>query len=197
MPAPTPLHETPLEADASRGHAHERGFSVVEMMVAVVIIAILAAAAMMAFGGSKTAVRSKETTAVGAVYAQAIAQFQSDHGNMLPTDADMKSPVLGPKNLLGAAYVRSVPEGVTAGRIGVTMRGSAPAECGSTGLANIAAGVQTGWVSYCPEAAPGYGIRVASRASGSSSWTDAATAKACWMGNTAKAPRCDALPPAS
>lgn len=177
MPAPDDQSHARVTPAHARG-VDERGFTVVELTVAMAIIIVLAAAAMLAFGGSKGAVRGKEAVAVGASYAQAIAQFQADNANNNPTAAQMGSANRGPLNLLGKPYLGGTPEGVTAGRVAVTMTGTCSAPPN---------GSFTGAVTYCPEAAPAYGIRVNTRTNPSQAWT---AGKVCWHGNTAQTPRC-------
>jgi type II secretory pathway pseudopilin PulG len=177
-------------SSASTARTREHGFTLVEILVAMIIIIALMALAIIAFRGSKTATYEKEARAAGAAYAQGISAWQADHANRVPGAADFMNPASkGPTDLLGKPYLPSEPSGVAEGRIGFSVGancGTAPAAPTGTGVAQ-----QSGWVSFCPETAPHFGVRVMSHAPGSA-WTAAAGAKVCWFGNTAKAPRCAA-----
>jgi prepilin-type N-terminal cleavage/methylation domain-containing protein len=176
--------------------ANERGFSMIELIVALIIVAILGSIAVITFSSSRSAVSAKEGIATGSTYLQAISQYQADHGNMTPTAAQMRpagavgtvpARALGPANLLDKTYVASVPDSVAAGRVGVSMDG---ANCAGGMAAITGAAKQSSWVSYCRVTDSTFGIRIASRANGGASWTDA-KASLCWMGNAASAtPRC-------
>jgi prepilin-type N-terminal cleavage/methylation domain-containing protein len=186
-----PLHR-PRHTDHP-ARTHERGFTLVEILVAMGIILVLVAISISSFRGAKSSTNAKEATAAGAAYAQAIAQWQSDNANRLPGAAAWPtSPsteaMKGPKNLLGKPYIASPPPGMLEGRIGFSMN----ANCGTAPAApvGIGTGVQNAWVSYCPgAAAPDYGVRVLTRRKGSG-WTLADKAKVCWYGRTVNIPRC-------
>lgn len=179
-----------MSHEHERPHARtrEQAFTLVEIIVVLVIMAILGAIAATMFRGASSATRSKEAIAAGTAYAQAISQYQADHANRNPTSPTGTNTTAvrkGPLNLLGKQYLAAIPDGVTAGRTGVSFQ----ANC-ATGKAQVpGASKQSSWVSFCPEAEPNFGIRVATRKNPSSSWTDA-SARVCWMGRTAKTPAC-------
>lgn len=179
-PQPTPIDR----ATAPAGGDRECGFGLVELLVVMVVIAILGAMAMLSLGGAKSSARVNEARAAAAAYDEAIAKFMSDNGNRPPTQLRGNR---GPVDLLGKPYLRALPDGVTGGRIGVSLDGR---NCETSQPSRVAgAGTQTAWISYCAEAAPGYGIRLVTRKNAGSAWNRDG-AKLCWRGNTARAPRC-------
>ncbi len=156
----------------------EQGFSMMELIVVMTIVAILGAIAMIAFHGAKASASMNEAKSTASSYAQAVSQYQNDHGRRNPPDmagnnGDVQQR--GPKNLVGAYYLRSVSDSVTAGRVGVTWV-SSPAmngACASGGKPSPAdASTQTGWVTICLGADPAYAVRVSARANSSASWAD-------------------------
>jgi prepilin-type N-terminal cleavage/methylation domain-containing protein len=162
---------------------NERGFSLIEIIVVMVIIAILMAAVVPRFLGAKAATAKKETTAAGLAYNSAIAQFQADHGNVLPAakagSLDMltlQGKAAGPKNLLKLPYVKNLPSGVAEGRVGVSMDGSncATDATSNPGTAPALAPKALGWVSYCVKNndvnSNAYYIRVNFRDNAASPW---------------------------
>ena len=159
--------------------ARERGFTLVEILVAMTIIAIIMAIAIISFRGAKGTTYAKETIAAGAAYSQAISQFQADHANKLPAGAELikiSNKEAGPANLLNKPYIGSLPEGVDAGRISVSMT------CGGAKSGTY------GHVAFCPGTAPAYEVQVFTRKDSTKAFPGAPT---CTIGNTAStAPRC-------
>ena len=145
------------------------------------------AIAIGSFRGAKSSTRAKETQVVGAAYAQAISQYQADHANRNPkndtaTMGELNGKPAGPKNLLDKPYIKSVPDGVIAGRVGVSMTGDAG--CNTAPEAGF-----SGFVRYCPDGdGPNYAIRVDYKPA-DASW-GSSEAKTCYLGNTVKGPRC-------
>jgi prepilin-type N-terminal cleavage/methylation domain-containing protein len=191
-----PQDEIPMHHSIEPSHprTREAGFTLLEMMIVVVIILILAAIAMTTMRGAKTATRNNEAKATANAYVQAISQYHADYANRNPTapsgstasgGANALRVQKGPLNLLGRPYIKSIPDAVADGRTGVSFR-SGP--CGGK-AAMPGATKQTSWVSACFGADPAYGIRVATRRDGGSSWTDS-SAQVCWLGSTANRPRC-------
>jgi prepilin-type N-terminal cleavage/methylation domain-containing protein len=180
-------HPTQHHARHSR---RERAFTLIEMIIVLIIMLVLAAAAVALLGSSKSATRAKEASAAGAAYAQAISQFQADNANKLPALAGANTDAVrkGPVNLLAKPYLKSMPDGVAAGRVNVFAGTLGGAHCNGTPSAPTDAG--TGWVSMCFAATPpDYGVRVATRKDTGTPWSDP-TSKVCWFGRTANAPRC-------
>ena len=161
----------------TRTHARTRedGFTIVELLIAMLIIVILVVVAIKAFGGAKGATYANEAKAAGSAYLQAVSQFQADNANRLPA-ANQWDAQRGPRNLLNQPYMKTAPEGVLAGRIGVsnTCPGGNPP------------GSFVGYVNVCMQAAPRYYVRVASRKSPS-----ATTWAFCFLGSApAGSPAC-------
>jgi prepilin-type N-terminal cleavage/methylation domain-containing protein len=147
---------------------NERGFTIIELLVGMGIVAVLMAIVVPSFLSAKQSTHSKEAIAAGGAYNAAIAQFQTDHGNMLPGDSDQAPAVqgtpAGPASLLKHSYLKQQPAGVVEGRIGVSM---------STGCqAPPSAGQFVGWVAYCPGnlGANAYSIRVSYRSKPGAAW---------------------------
>jgi prepilin-type N-terminal cleavage/methylation domain-containing protein len=147
---------------------NERGFTIIELLVVMVIMATLIAIVVPNLLGAKQATYSREAVAAGNAYNAAIAQFQTDHGNMLPGNSDQAPNVqgtpAGPASLLKKSYLKEQPAGVVEGRIGVSM---------STGCqAPPSAGQFVGWVAYCPGnlGANAYSIRVSYRSKPGAAW---------------------------
>jgi prepilin-type N-terminal cleavage/methylation domain-containing protein len=178
----------------ARAHAGERGFTLVEIMVVCVIILILMGVAIIAFGGARGAVTSKEAIIAGTAYNDAISKFQADHANNLPAAGDMVTPTTGatargPKSLLGAnkPYLAQLPDGVVAGRVAVKMTPD-NTDCGTApGTPSTNVGTATSLVSYCPGTAPNYGIRVLYKLKKDADWS---AAKVCWLGRSTNTPAC-------
>lgn len=178
----------------TRAHARdaERGFTVVEIVVAMIIAIVLISLAIIAFRGSKTATYANEGKAVGSAYMQMVSQYQADHANNnpapgqpggVPNGNNGAAQKKGPINLLAKPY-GSIPDAVAAGRVGVSFGSN----CGNAAGTPVGAGGHRAWVSVCLEPAPNYGVRVITRGP-SNTWA-AGDAKVCWMGSTAKTPRC-------
>lgn len=166
----------------------EHAATVIELLVACFIAAALVAIVLRSFGDSGATVRQKEARATGAQYDQAIAQFRADHANRNPTAANgdfliRQGKPAGPKDLLGKPYVGAVPEGVSHGRIGVSMD-AGPCDAAPSGSAP-----ETSWISYCPGTDPHYTIRVITRPRPGSPWTGEGV-RVCYLGNTPATPRC-------
>lgn len=153
----------------------------IELAIALFIIAVLAIAGARAFGGAKKATYAGEGKTVGSAYMQVISQYHADHSNQHPplTGNNSAAVIAGPLDLTNKPYMRSVPDAVTAGRVGVSMGAS---NCGASGVS--AASTQVGWVSICYAAAPRFSVRVANRKDAASPWTY------CWMGATTALPKC-------
>jgi hypothetical protein len=147
------------------------------MVVVLLIVVILVSIAFAMLGGAKSSARGNEAKAIGSTYAQAISQYQTDNANKNPPAmASANGASAGPTNLLGKPYITTMPEAAGV-RVGVDMSGGCAAPGG---------GVFTGWVAYCPEGAgPVFGVRVNTRATISDPWSGE-----CWIGRTAKTPRC-------
>lgn len=170
----------------------ESGFGVLELLVVMVIMCVLAAILLLTFNGAKGSAREREGIAAASSYSQAISAYMADHGNKLPSDqADLTER--GPMNLLDKPYMKGPASGVTEGRVGVSMDGS---NCDATAAAPSGVGGQTAWVSFCGDGgAPNYAFRVLTKKE--NGWTEAEGATLCWLGNTAKVPRCGEAPAAS
>ena len=146
----------------------ERGFTLSELLVVMMIIGVLMAVAIPTFMSARTSSYSKEAIAAGSAYYAAIAQFQTDHGNMLPGDSDQAPDVqghpAGPASLLKRSYLKQLPAGVPDDRIGVSMA--------TTCAAPPAGGRYVGWVSYCPGTLTGnaYSVRVSYRGKPGAPW---------------------------
>jgi len=167
----------------SCARSREAGFSVAELIIAMAILTILTIIAMMSFNGAKRSSRVDETKAVGSAYMQAISQYHADHANRHPTTpaGDNSAAVkAGPLNLLNRPYLSPMPEAVSDGRVGVSIRGG---NCGNAKATPSGAGAATatGWVSVCYAAEPRYSVRVLARSSSGASWADA-SATMCWLG---------------
>lgn len=174
MPLP---HPTP-----ARARRREGGFTLVEIMVALMIGIVLMALAIIAFRGSKSASFANEGKAVGSAYMQMVSQYQADHANNNPPTTGNNTAVArkGPLNLLNEPY-GTMPDAVVARRTGVSFG----TYCTGTPPAGAR---ERSWVAVCYEAAPNFGVRVMARSS-DGTWTGPKSVS-CWMGSTAKAPRC-------
>ncbi len=164
-------------------NVRERGFSLIELLVVMAVIAVLMSIAVMAFRSARYTVNTNEARTVGSAYMQAVSQYQADHANLNPTltgsspSADIEK---GPLNLLNKPYLKSIPDAISHGRIGVSMGG---ANCSGTAVAG--AGSRVGWVSVCYGPPPQHYVRVAARRDPS-----AATWTICYMGSTTATPKC-------
>ncbi|MCW2971898.1 MAG: hypothetical protein JWN72_171 [Thermoleophilia bacterium] len=164
----------------------ERGFSLIELIIAMVLVAIMMAVVIPQFFGSKAATRRKEAIAAGSAYRAAVSQFQADHGNRLPAAGAGTAPTAtcaagggdmtlisgkaaGPKNLLCKPYMRGLPSGVQEGRVGISQDGS---NCGTLPTNAGSSPNATGWVSYCSSGidSNSYVVRVSARKSQTSPW---------------------------
>lgn len=178
----------------TRTHAHvrEHGFSVIEMMIALLVIAILIAVVAMGFGGAKKATYAQEGKTVGSAYMQAVSQYHADFANRHPPTTgpptqrwsgnNAPDTQRGPLNLTGAPYMKSVPDAVSSGRVGVSVN----TNCGAPGPPTGAT-TQTAWVSVCYLAEPRFWVRVISRKNSGDVWSGP-SATACYMGAPASPP---------
>lgn len=183
-----PAHPRPTHRPAPAGscaRAGEQGFSVVQLVIVMVIAGILTAVAAPSFLGAKSTAARNNAIAAAASYDQAITRFMGDHGNTVPqanaTDMLGTNGTRGPRNLLGAAYIRSVPSAVDSGAVAASLvGGTAPAA--TTNTARL-------W--YEPGVSPTYRIVVQTRPDSNTAWTaGAASIKTCYLGNTTSTPRC-------
>lgn len=184
MPAPKSSRDT-----HARARTRERGFTVVEITVAMVIVAILMGVAMLGLRSAKGAAYGKEAIAAGAGYSDAIAKFRTDHALQNPAAGDMmtlQGRPAGPRSLVNPAkpYIAPLPDGVVSGRVFANMNPGG--DCGATASGAGAPATAQAVVSYCP-ANPNYAIRVAYRQKSGDPWS---TAKVCWMGNAGRLPAC-------
>lgn len=189
-PGKVSLRKPTSHDPAGARRVEEHAFTMIELLATMLIISILLVIGLLAFRSAQSDAIGREARAVAAAYDQAIASFMSDRANTFPQSTDwfVNSDGLnqGPKNLLGVPYMKGVPEGVAAGRIGVSTDGG---NCGSTLADPTGAGPnQLGWISYCQGTPPQYAIRVITRR-GNKTWTDS-TSKICWRGNTPNTPTC-------
>ena len=152
----------------------ERGFGMAEMMMVMVVVGIMAAIVVLLFGGAKSSTREKEAVSAAAVYAQALASYQSDHANRnAPTSGDARW--VGPLDLVDRPYIKQLPDAVNDGRLVVSAQCSAPS------------GATNAFLAYCPLADPQFEVRVWTRKDASAPWGE----PKCIAGNTqTAAPRC-------
>jgi prepilin-type N-terminal cleavage/methylation domain-containing protein len=175
----------PRTTTAPLRRTRESGFTVVEMMIALFIIVVLAIVAFKAFGGAKKATYANEAKTVGSAYMQSVAQYQADFANRNPTAAawsgnNTTAAQRGPLNLTNQPYMKSVPEAVAGGRVGISVNSN----CGTTASNPSGASTHTGWVSVCYGAEPQFYVRVLSRKDAGSPWA------VCLMGATPATPKC-------
>lgn len=182
----------PRTTTRPQAHACERGFTTLELIVGLLIVAILAAISITAFSGSKKATYALEGKSVGSAYMQAVSQYHADFANRHPPTTgpaalkwsgnNTAAAKRGPLNLLGQPYLKSAPDAVSIGRVGISVN----TNCGAPGTPS-GASTQTAWVSVCYLAAPRLWIRVIARKNSSAAWNGAG-ASACYMGAPASTP---------
>ncbi len=182
----------PRIASRTYTHARERGFTVVEMLIAMVVVAILFAIVIQMFGGAKKATYFQDGKTVGSAYMQAVSQYHADFANRHPPTTgpptqrwwgnNTAATQRGPRNLTGQPYMKSTPESVSAGRVGISVDANCGAPSNPTG-----ASTQTAWVSVCYLAEPRYWVRVIARKNSGAQWTGPG-ASACYMGAPASTP---------
>jgi type II secretory pathway pseudopilin PulG len=179
-----------MHARCPRPTAERRdaGFGVVELVVALLVGAILLALLVIAFRGTKSATYAKEAAAVGSAYSQSVSQYQADFARRNPPGMAGNNGATqkrGPLNVLKSPYLHAVPDGVTAGRIGVSWVEGTTGACANGGKPTppgaSAGAKQVGWVTVCLGTAPQYAVRVSARANASASWS-AKDATSCWVG---------------
>ncbi|MCW2920289.1 MAG: hypothetical protein JWL76_163 [Thermoleophilia bacterium] len=186
----------PRHAPRTQARRTEAGFTMLEMMIVVIIMAILALALMKAFGGAKKGAYANEGKTVGSSYMQAISQYHADFANHHPNAAAWSgsSPAAtaerGPLNLTAQPYMKNIPEGVSAGRVGVSVNVAANCGTGAAPSAPAGAGAQTSWVAVCYMTEPRFFIKVYSHKASGAPWDAANGGAVCFMGATTAAPKC-------
>lgn len=175
MPAQHPCNSMP----------RERGFTLIEMIVAMTIALILAGIAIILFQGGKASAYHGEGISAGSAYLQSIAGYASDHANRTP-DAGSFDPKTGPLNLIDKPYLGSQPDGVANGRINVTNDGQGCSDSIGDGTGGSFISV----VSMCFDGSGGYFVRVASRRNAGAAWDLEDGSQLCFLGGTALKPRC-------
>ena len=195
------MHEHIDGSDRPRPtRTHERGFSLIEILVALIITAILLAVLVSTFGGAKSTTYRNEAKAAGSAYLQAVSQYQADFANNVPPTTGpnrwSSAPVTiarrGPLNLMGKPYLASPPDGVADGRIGVSV--AVPAQCtGSTPATTPPPGATPktqGWVIVCYAADSAGTLSQAFVHVRARKGEDPNAWSSCYLGSTTFQPRC-------
>ncbi len=99
--------------------ADERGFTLMEILIAMILVGILMALAIPTFFGAREATSANATRAAASEYAAAISAFRLDHANRNPVvgSADWPNPQRGPVDRNGTPYMSEVPQLVAEGLV--------------------------------------------------------------------------------
>ena len=167
-----------------------------EMMIVVIIVAILMIALMKTFGGAKKATYANEGKTIGSSYMQVLSQYHADFANRHPPAAAWSgsSPAVtaerGPLNLTSQPYMKSIPEGVSAGRVGVSVNVAGNCGTGAGAAAPVGATTQTAWVAVCYMTEPRFFVKVYSHKASGAPWDAANGGAVCFLGATTALPKC-------
>jgi prepilin-type N-terminal cleavage/methylation domain-containing protein len=126
-------------APASR-RSTERGFTLVEMLIALIIVGVLSAVLIPKFSSQRTTAKHKSGLSAAHQYYQAVIAFQGDHNGRIPDlrndpiqrplcnsgsldGCEWPFTIEGPRDDSGRPYIRSIPTIARNGTLGFVMDG--------------------------------------------------------------------------